>query len=160
MPAECFLSPATVSQWSRTRPFNTIQNLLLPETARICGDIPCWCKSETIMETVVWNHRNATNPLLVPYCFTGTQAMLLLYSCTAPPGYTSSQGGTDVTIIQISVPFNSKHFININKNKLRAIKANYRWDHLTSEMQLPLPCKIAANASWQHYITIQSQEKD
>lgn len=143
---------------SHHRPFNTVQNLLPPETARMCRDLPCWCKSEAI--TVVWNHRNTTNLLSVLYCFTGMQAMLLVYSCTAPPGYTSSQGGTDVTIIKISVPFDSKHFINVNKNKPWAIKANYRWDHLTSKMQLPLPCKIAANGSQQHYNTIQRQEKN
>lgn len=40
------------------------------------------------------------------------------------------------------MPFNSKHFKNINKNKSWAIKADCRWDHLNSEMQLHLPCKL------------------
>lgn len=58
------------------------------------------------------------------------------------------------------MPFNSKHFKNINKNKPWAIKADCRWDHLTSEMQVRLLYKIAANGSQWHYTTIQSPEKN
>lgn len=58
------------------------------------------------------------------------------------------------------MPFNSKHFKKTNKNQPWAIKADCRWDHHTSEMQLHLPCKIAANGSQWHYTTIQSPEKD